>query len=157
MAVSSNSGRIGRQAAVVAAASGLVLTSGVAANGVEPTSTPVSDATTTLSVSNDAAQQPIAVASTVRMAFATSEVTSTPAAAEAAPAATAVKVQSGTVVPTASRTAASHTGLSKAATAVADKGVRATIMAAAYAQIGVHQDCTMLVTNSLAAAGIAIN
>lgn len=33
-------------------------------------------------------------------------------------------------------------------------GLRAAIVSAAYAQLGVHQDCTMLVTNALAAAGI---
>jgi cell wall-associated NlpC family hydrolase len=33
-------------------------------------------------------------------------------------------------------------------------GVRAAIVSAAYAQLGVPQDCTMLVTNSLAAVGI---
>uniref|UniRef100_UPI0025854554 NlpC/P60 family protein n=1 Tax=Arthrobacter sp. TaxID=1667 RepID=UPI0025854554 len=33
-------------------------------------------------------------------------------------------------------------------------GKGAAILSAAYAQLGVHQDCTMLVTNALAAVGI---
>ncbi|MFJ7751730.1 NlpC/P60 family protein [Arthrobacter sp. NPDC097144] len=39
----------------------------------------------------------------------------------------------------------------------ASSGTAATIAAAAYAQLGVSQDCTMLVTNSLAAAGISFH
>jgi cell wall-associated NlpC family hydrolase len=151
-AVSSNVGGVGRQAAVIAAASGLVLTSGIAANAATPTVERASDAGTTLSQNTQLASA-VTAASTVKISFATPKVTSTPAPVVEAP---AVAVQSNEVVqtPAAGAPAATVTTTEAAPAPVAKSGIGATIAAAALAQLGVAQDCTMLVTNSLAAAGI---
>jgi cell wall-associated NlpC family hydrolase len=117
-AVGDNAGGMGRQAAVIAAASGLVLTSGIAANAADTNVQREATSASTLEVQS-AAPAP---------------------AAETAPAVkTAAAVE--TAAPAAPKT-----------TAASGKG--AAIAAAAYAQLGVSQDCTMLATNSLAAVGI---
>jgi cell wall-associated NlpC family hydrolase len=153
-AVSSNAGGVGRQAAVIAAASGLVLTSGIAANAAQPTAQRVSDASSTLNV-QDAAAQNVKADSSVKISFAKSDVTSTPA-----PAKPVVEVKSNNVVATnAAGNAGTLAATPAAAVDVAAKpavasGIGATIVSAAYAQLGVHQDCTALVSNAIAAAGI---
>ncbi|HEV7167308.1 MAG TPA: NlpC/P60 family protein [Micrococcaceae bacterium] len=153
-AVSSNAGGVGRQAAVIAAASGLVLTSGIAANAAQPTAQRVSDASSTLNV-QDAVAQNVKADSSVKISFAKSDVTSTPA-----PAKPVVEVKSNNVVATnAAGNAGTLAATPAAAVDVAAKpavasGIGATIVSAAYAQLGVHQDCTALVSNAIAAAGI---
>ncbi|MBF4993424.1 C40 family peptidase [Arthrobacter gandavensis] len=157
----SSAGTVGRQAAVIAAASGLVLSTGVAANAAGPelsrdvqtskldlssiplqvpadaigpnlTLTPVPGVTVAPEVTvqsqevNAPAVQETAAGNTAEGNTAAGNTAAAPAAAQAAPAA-----------PPAS-----------------SSGVAATIAAAAYAQLGVMQDCTMLATNALAAAGI---
>lgn len=154
-AVSNNAGGVGRQAAVIAAASGLVLTSGVAANASEATVERTADATSTLSVKTEAAQA-VTAASTVKITFASPEVSSTPAPVVAKP---VVEVQNSEAAPVAAVNAAAPAAAAVAAPAakaapLVGSGVGATIAAAAYAQLGVMQDCTALVSNSLAAAGI---
>ncbi|GAA1356555.1 hypothetical protein GCM10009636_26050 [Arthrobacter koreensis] len=159
----SNAGTVGRQAAVIAAASGLVLSTGVAANAAGPeisrdvqtskldlssiplqvpadaigpnlTLTPVPGVTVapevtvqSQEVNTPAVQETVADNSTAAGDTAAANTAAAPAAAQAAPA---------------------------AAPAASSSGVAATIAAAAYAQLGVMQDCTMLATNALAAAGI---
>ena len=152
-AVSSNAGGVGRQAAVIAAASGLVLTSGIAANAAQPTAQRVSDASSTLNV-QDAVAQDVKADSSVKISFAKSDVTSTPA-----PAKPVVEVKSNNVAATPTADAGAQVATPAASVDVAAKpavasGVGATIVSAAYAQLGVHQDCTALVSNALAAAGI---
>ncbi len=201
-AVSSNAGGMGRQAAVIAAASGLVLTTGIAANAAEPTMTRVSDASSTLNVKAEAAQT-VTADSTVKLAFARTVNASTPAPAPVveapvvAQATTEVPIGNAAVANTRTAPATNAVALAAApavapapapapaaapapapaaapapapaaapapapvapaptppaAPAVAS-GVGATIAAAAYAQLGVHQDCTALASNALAAAGI---
>lgn len=156
-AVSDNAGGMGRQAAVIAAASGLVLTSGIAANAADANVKRDSAPASTLEVES-AIDAPISAASTIAISYEKPAVTTTPApvaepepepevevqeAAPAAPAAPKVTAK----VATASAPAA------PAAQASAS-GKGAAILSAAYAQLGVTQDCTMLVTNSLAAVGI---
>ncbi|MEV7604988.1 NlpC/P60 family protein [Paenarthrobacter sp. NPDC089322] len=157
-AVSDNAGGVGRQAAVIAAASGLVLTSGVAANAADTNVQRESTATSTLDV-QAVSQATIAADSTVAISYESPVVTTVeapapveekaPAKAEA-PAATAgsAATQSGTA-----KLAVTNEAPSAKAPA-ASSGLGAAIAAAAYAQLGVTQDCTMLVTNSLAAVGI---
>ena len=148
-AVSSNVGGVGRQAAVIAAASGLVLTSGIAANAATPTVERASDGATTLNLNTEFASK-ITAASTVKISFATPAITSTPAPVVQAPA--VVEAQSSDVVPAAAPTVTTSTPeVTKAAVA---SGIGATIASAALSQIGVAQDCTALASNSLAAAGI---
>lgn len=163
-AVGDNAGGMGRQAAVIAAASGLVLTSGIAANAAEANVQRESTSASTLEVQS-AAPATISAASTIAISFEKPAVTTTPApvveapkpvvkvqetpaANVAAPAKTASTKVAATAAPAASAPAATTK-----APAVAS-GMGATIAAAAYAQLGVGQDCTALATNSLAAAGI---
>ena len=156
-AVSDNAGGMGRQAAVIAAASGLVLTSGIAANAADTNVKRDSAPASAMEVES-AVDAPISAASTIAISFEKPAVTTTPAPApepevavqEAAPAPVAqtVAAPKGTAnVATAAATAAP-------AGQVSASGKGAAILSAAYAQLGVHQDCTMLVTHALAAVGI---
>ncbi|WP_104062828.1 C40 family peptidase [Arthrobacter sp. 4R501] len=148
-AVGDNAGGMGRQAAVIAAASGLVLTSGIAANaadtGVQREAASASNLEAEVS-----APAIISAASTIAISYEKPAVTTTPAPVEApapvveapAPAKAAATVKVASATPAAPKAPVSASG----------KG--AAILSAAYAQLGVSQDCTMLVTNSLAAVGI---
>ena len=153
-AVGDNAGGVGRQAAVIAAASGLVLTSGIAANAADANIQRDSAPASALEV-DSAIEAPISAESTISISFEKPAVTTTPAPVaepepevevqEAAPAAEAVAAPKVTSTVTAQAAPAAHTSAS---------GKGAAILSAAYAQLGVMQDCTMLVTNSLAAVGI---
>jgi len=148
-AVGDNAGGMGRQAAVIAAASGLVLTSGIAANaadtGVQHEAASASNVEAEVS-----APAIISAASTIAISYEKPAVTTTPAPVEApepvveapAPAKAAATIKVASATPAAP----------KAPVAASSKGQ--AILSAAYAQLGVSQDCTMLVTNALAAVGI---
>ncbi|GAA1347959.1 NlpC/P60 family protein [Arthrobacter roseus] len=166
-AVTSNAGGVGRSAAVIAAASGLVLTSGVAANAA-PVSPDRQSVTTTLEM--QAAPTTVTVAPDANVSFerqaavaavaapvveapvvqaVANEVTQTqPAVVEqvAAPAAPAAQTPAPVVEAPAP--------VVEAPAPAVTSGVGATVAAAAKAQVGVSQDCTRLVSNALAAAGI---
>jgi cell wall-associated NlpC family hydrolase len=150
-AVGDNAGGMGRQAAVIAAASGLVLTSGIAANAADTNVQREAASATNLEV-EVSAPAIISAASTIAISYEKPAVTTTPAPVEEAepvveaPAAAAAK-------PAAAIKVASSTPAASAAP-VAASGKGQAILSAAYAQLGVSQDCTMLVTNSLAAVGI---
>ena len=153
-AVGDNAGGMGRQAAVIAAASGLVLTSGIAANAAETNVQRESTSASTLEVQS-AAPATISAASTIAISYEKPAVTTTPAPVVEAPK-PVVKVQETPATrprPPAPRSAPPPRPAGTKAPAVAS-GMGATIAAAAYAQIGVGQDCTALATNALAAAGI---
>ena len=153
--VGDNAGGMGRQAAVIAAASGLVLTSGIAANAAEANVQRESTSASTLEVQS-AAPATISAASTIAISFEKPAVTTSPAPVVEAPK-PVVKVQENSTANTATtastKVGATATTAGTKAPAVAS-GMGATIAAAAYAQIGVGQDCTALATNALAAAGI---
>jgi len=147
--VGSNAGGVGRQAAVIAAASGLVLTSGIAANAAETNVPRESTATSTLEVQS-IAQASIAADSSVAIKYERPAVSTEAAPVVEAP----VAVQEAVAAPKAATATAT---LAVSAPAVATKvasGKGAAIAAAAYAQLGVAQDCTALASNSLAAVGI---
>ncbi|WP_427133733.1 NlpC/P60 family protein [Pseudarthrobacter sp. S9] len=146
-AVGDNAGGMGRQAAVIAAASGLVLTSGIAANAAETNVQRESTSASALEVQS-AAPATISAASTIAISYEKPAVTTSPAPVVEAPK-PAVKVQDAQA-----GGAQLGTSASVGAPAGIGSGNGATIAAAAYAQIGVGQDCTALVTNALAAAGI---
>jgi cell wall-associated NlpC family hydrolase len=156
-AVGDNAGGMGRQAAVIAAASGLVLTSGIAANAAETNVQRESAAASTLEVQS-AAPATISAASSIAISYEKPAVSTTPAPVVEAPkpvvqvqeAAPAVEAPAADAAPAVQATAAVETA--PKTTAASGKG--AAIAAAAYAQLGVSQDCTMLATNSLAAVGI---
>jgi cell wall-associated NlpC family hydrolase len=161
-AVGDNAGGMGRQAAVIAAASGLVLTSGIAANAADSSVQRDSAPATTLEVESSV-EAPISAASTIAITFEKPAVTTTPAPVvvveeepapveveEAEPAPAVVQPAAAPKVTAKVTTASAPT----AAPAASASGKGAAILSAAYAQLGVTQDCTMLVTNSLAAVGI---
>ncbi|TNB74896.1 NlpC/P60 family protein [Arthrobacter sp. BB-1] len=156
-AVGENAGGVGRQAAVIAAASGLVLTSGIAANAAD-SNVQRDSAPSTLEVES-AVEAPISAASTIAITFEKPAVTTTPAPVIEEPA--PVEVQEAEPAPAAQPAAApkvtakvSTASAPAAAPTASASGKGAAILSAAYAQLGVMQDCTMLVTNSLAAVGI---
>jgi cell wall-associated NlpC family hydrolase len=158
-AVGENAGGMGRQAAVIAAASGLVLTSGIAANAAE---TNVQRESTSASATEvqSAAPATISAASTIAISYEKPAVSTAPAPVVEAPK-PVVKVQEAAASTEAAGTAATaaSTGTATAASVAtkapaAVSGMGASIAAAAYAQIGVSQDCTMLATNALAAVGV---
>ena len=155
-AVGDNAGGVGRQAAVIAAASGLVLTSGIAANAAETNVQRESAPASALEVQS-AAPATISAASSIAISYEKPAVSTTPAPVveapkpvvkvqEAAPAAEAAPAVNANAAVTASAPAEPK------ASAASGKG--ASIAAAAYAQLGVSQDCTALATNSLAAVGV---
>ncbi|GAB2716359.1 NlpC/P60 family protein [Arthrobacter bambusae] len=151
--VGSNAGGVGRQAAVIAAASGLVLTSGIAANAAETNVPRESTSTSALEVQS-IAQASISADSSVAIKYERPVVSTEAAPVVAAPVATQEAAP-------ASQAAGAATGVSTlsvtAAVSPATKvasGKGAAIAAAAYAQLGVAQDCTALASNSLAAVGI---
>jgi cell wall-associated NlpC family hydrolase len=146
-AVGENAGGMGRQAAVIAAASGLVLTSGIAANAADTNVQRESAPTSNLEV-EASTPATISAASTIAISYAKPAVTTTPAPVVEAPAPVA-EVEAPAAKPVAAIKVAAATS---APVAASSKGQ--AILSAAYAQLGVHQDCTMLVTNALAAVGI---
>ncbi|MCZ9884309.1 NlpC/P60 family protein [Arthrobacter sp. B2a2-09] len=152
--VGSNAGGVGRQAAVIAAASGLVLTSGIAANAAETNVPRESTATSTLEVQS-IAQASIAADSSVAIKYERPAVSTEAAPVAAAPVATqeaAAAPQAATGAATGVSTLSVTAAVSPATKVASGQG--AAIAAAAYAQLGVAQDCTALASNSLAAVGI---
>jgi cell wall-associated NlpC family hydrolase len=166
-AVGDNAGGVGRQAAVIAAASGLVLTSGLAANAADANVQRDSAPASTLEVESTV-EAPISAASTIAITFEKPAVTTTPAPVVEAPepeVEVEVEVQEAAPAPAPAPAPAAETAAVAKVTATAPaaaapaapasaSGKGAAILSAAYAQLGVSQDCTMLVTNSLAAVGI---
>src|SRR4029453_19363878 len=146
-AVGDNAGGVGRQAAVIAAASGLVLTSGLAANAAETNVQRESSSATTLDVQS-VAQASISAESTVAISYESPAVSTGAAPVVEAPK-PVVEVQETPAAPAVNVAAAVA---APAASVASGKG--AAIAAGTYAQLGVSQDCTMLATNSLAAVGI---
>src|SRR6476619_5394373 len=131
-AVGDNAGGMGRQAAVIAAASGLVLTSGIAANAAE---TNVQRESTSASATEVQSNAPatISAASSIAISYEKPAVTTAPAPVveEAKP---VVNVQeAGTTTGTGTGTAVTASLDAKAPAAVS--GMGASIAAAAYAQI----------------------
>ncbi len=151
--VGDNAGGMGRQAAVIAAASGMVLTSGIAANAAETNVQRESTSASALEVQSSIAPATISAASTIAISYEKPAVSTTPAPVVAKP---VVKVQSSNTGGAQAATAGSATAGSASAKAPAavGSGSGASIAAAAYAQLGVAQDCTALATNALAAVGV---
>jgi cell wall-associated NlpC family hydrolase len=154
-----NAGIIGRQAAVIAAASGLVLSGAMAANAAEVPAERNPVPASSVDVTGQLGA-PLTADASVQISFERPAVASTPApvieqptpVAAAAPAAVvaqapaapkaAVKVQ-----------AAPAPAAAPAAVAPAAVGRGAALLASAYAQLGITQDCTAMVEKALGAAG----
>ena len=153
-AVGDNAGGMGRQAAVIAAASGLVLTSGIAANAAQTNVQRESAPASNLEVQS-VAPAAISAASSIAISYEKPAVSTTPAPVEAPKPVVEVQEAAPAVdAAPAVETAASVEAAPAAAAKTSASGKGASIAAAAYAQLGVSQDCTMLATNSLAAVGI---
>ncbi|WP_309106609.1 NlpC/P60 family protein [Arthrobacter sp.] len=152
--VGDNAGGVGRQAAVIAAASGLVLTSGIAANAADTSVQRESTSASTLEVKS-ATPATISAASTIAISYEKPAVSTTPAPVVEAPKPVVEVQEAAPAAPAAAATATvAATATAPAPAPAAASGMGASIAAAAYAQLGVAQDCTMLATNSLAAVGI---
>jgi peptidoglycan DL-endopeptidase CwlO len=151
-AVGDNAGGMGRQAAVIAAASGLVLTSGIAANAAETNVQRESAPTSALEVQS-VAPATISAASSIAISYEKPAVSTTAAPVVEAPKPVVQVQEAGPAAPAVKTAAAVEAGPAAAKTA-SGSGMGASIAAAAYAQLGVSQDCTALATNSLAAVGI---
>jgi peptidoglycan DL-endopeptidase CwlO len=149
-AVGDNAGGMGRQAAVIAAASGLVLTSGIAANAADTNVQREATSASTLEVQSSAPAN-ISAASSIAISYEKPAVSTSPAPAVEAPK-PVVEVQEA--APAAAPVAAVSATVGAPAASAASSGKGAAIAAAAYAQLGVSQDCTALATNALAAVGI---
>ena len=155
-AVGDNAGTMGRQAAVVAAASGLVLTSGIAANAAETNVQRESTSASALEVQSGTPAT-ISAASTIAISYEKPAVSTSPAPVVEV-AKPVLKVQDSKAGTAGSKAAAGTQAAAGAAATTQGLSVAsgngAAIAAAAYAQIGVSQDCTRLASNALAAAGI---
>ncbi|MFC9354486.1 NlpC/P60 family protein [Arthrobacter sp. NPDC057013] len=167
----------GRRAAAILAASGLAFTGSVAANAANA---PAQQAQAPAGVFATAGQvqAPLSAASSVKIDFERPAVKSAPAPAvaapvvvakpavkkAAAPAAAKVAVKAAAPAPkVAVKAAAPATKVAVKAAAPAPKapvkaaaGVNAAMLASAYAQIGITQDCTAMVEKALGAAGIHV-
>jgi cell wall-associated NlpC family hydrolase len=173
---SANSG-FGRQAAVILAASGLAFTGTVAANagGVAPAQPAQAPAAAPEAASQ--VQAPLNASSGVKIEFERPAVKSAPAPVVAAPVVEKPVAKKAAAPAAAPVTAAPVAAPAKAAAAPAAPapkitvkaaapapkapvqaaaGANATMLASAYAQIGITQDCTAMVEKALGAAGIHV-
>ena len=160
--VADNAGVAGRQAAVIAAASGLVLTSGIAAQAAEVPAQRDAEPASTLEVASQA-QVPLSADATVQISYERPVVETTPAPVVEAPkpvAPQAPKASPALALTAAAAPAKAQITVTPAAAAPvaapAAGGINAIMVSSAYAQIGMIQDCTRLVENALNAAGIPV-
>jgi hypothetical protein len=153
-----------RHAAVVTAASGLVLTSGMAANAAaapaQRDSAPASNVDVKAQVG-----APVSADSSVKISYARPAVATVAApvieqpkpvaaAPAAAPAAPVAAPAAPAAAPAAAPKATVQVQAAPAAPAAAPAGGRNAIMlSAAYSQLGITQDCTAMVEKALGAAG----
>lgn len=156
--VADNAGGVGRQAAVIAAASGLILTSGIAAQAADAPAQRDAEPTSNLELASQA-QAPLSADSAVQISFERPAVETTPAPVVEAPKPVPVEAAPAALAKAAAPAKAQITVTPAAAAPVAAPaagGVNATMVSSAYAQIGMIQDCTRLVENALGAAGIPV-
>ncbi|MEV8132751.1 MULTISPECIES: NlpC/P60 family protein [Pseudarthrobacter] len=161
-----HAGGVGRQAAVIAAASGLVLTSGIAAQAADAPTQREAEPASNLEVTSQV-QTPLSADATVQIAFERPAVKTTPAPVVEAPkpvvvdapkvavAATPVVAKAAAAAPAKAQITVTPAPAAPVA-APAAGGINATMVSSAYAQIGMIQDCTRLVENALNAAGIPV-
>ncbi|MGW9402984.1 NlpC/P60 family protein [Arthrobacter sp. NPDC055585] len=176
-AVTANAGSVGRQAAVVVAASGLVLAAGMPAQAapvstdrqaLEATPLNVVTSNGTVTVSEQAPfelpVQPLAGSlsgAETRAQIAAAEQAAAEEAAAVAAAAQqeAVAAQQAAAPAPAAAPAAGNVSTASSTPAPAEasaSGVAAGLVASAYAQIGVAQDCTAMVENALRSVGKSV-
>jgi cell wall-associated NlpC family hydrolase len=179
-AVTANAGGLGRKAAVLLAASGLAFTGTMAANAANA---PAQKAAAPAAAPEAAspAQAPLSASSNVSIAYERPAVKSTPAplvkapvvaespaapaapkvaaapkAAAAAPAAARAAAPAPAPAPAPKVTIKSAPAPAKAPAPAAAGGINASMVSAAYAQVGITQDCTAMVEKALGASGIRV-
>ncbi|MFW0772223.1 NlpC/P60 family protein [Paenarthrobacter nitroguajacolicus] len=154
-----NAGGVGRQAAVIAAASGLVLTSGIAAQAADAPTQREAEPASNLEVTSQV-QTPLRADATVQIAFERPAVKTTPAPVVKAPAkeraAAPIVAKAAAAGPAKAQITLTPAPAAPPVAAPAAGGINATMVSSAYAQIGMIQDCTRLVENALNAAGIPV-
>ena len=163
-AVSSNAGSMGRSAAVIAAASGLALTAGIPAQ-----SATIERTASTVSVPTRVQVDTVQASSAVQLSFSRPDIKSTPApepepvvetvAQEVAPVVEeAAGAAQGAVQKAAPAVAKAAAAPAKAAApaAASASGAASALVASAYGQIGISQDCTAMVEKALRAAGKSV-
>ncbi|SDX46102.1 Cell wall-associated hydrolase, NlpC family [Arthrobacter sp. cf158] len=163
-AVASNASGAGRQAAVIAAASGLVLTGSIAAHAAEAPVQRDSSPATVAETTSEAPTQVVTAASTATINFERPAVASVAApviekpapVVEAPVAKKAAVTTAAAAAPAKAAAAAAPVAAAPAAAAPAVGGVNAAMVASAYAQIGIMQDCTAMVEKALGSAGIPV-
>ncbi|WP_312178588.1 NlpC/P60 family protein [Arthrobacter sp.] len=174
-AVTANAGNVGRQAAVVVAASGLVLAAGMPAQAASVSTdrqaleaTPLNVVTSngTVTVSEQAPYDlPVAPlagslsGAETRAQIAAAELAAAEEAAEAAAAQQeAFAAQQAAAAPAPASTGVTTASSAPAAPApeVSASGVAAGLVASAYSQIGVAQDCTAMVEKALRSVGKSV-
>lgn len=180
-AVSSNMGSAGRQAAVITAASGLVLTAGLPAQAVDAPQRQVSTTSLVTTVESEpvsadtsaaisfereavtAAPAPVVAAPAPVLEHPVPEADTSPAAVQAvepapvqpSPAVQEVALQAAAALPAAPAPAPAPAPKPAPAPA-ASSSVGAALVASAYAQIGRTQDCTILVEVALRSIGKSV-
>jgi len=164
-AVTANAGGLGRQAAVILAASGLAFTGSMAANAASaPAQKNAAPVAAPEAVSQ--VQAPLSADASVKIDFERPAVKSTPApvveapvvkapAPAAAPAPVAAKAPAAAPAPKITVKAAPAPAKAPAP-AAATGSVNASMVSAAYAQLGITQDCTAMVEKALGASGIPV-
>ncbi|MBD1540326.1 C40 family peptidase [Pseudarthrobacter oxydans] len=158
--VAASAGTAGRQAAVIAAASGLVLTSGIAAQAADAPAQRDAEPASALEPASQV-QTPLTADATIQISFERPAVKTTPAPVIETPKPVAAPSAAVAATPPAAKAAAPAKAQvtvtpAAAAPAPAAGGTNATMVSSAYAQIGMIQDCTRLVENALNAAGIPV-
>lgn len=156
-----NFGGAGRQAAVLAVASGLVMTSGIAAQAAEAPAQQDAALPSTQEVTAQASA-PLSADASVRISFERPAVATAPAPVIEKPAVAASPQPAPAVkapvakAPVAAPKVTVQAAPAPSAAPQAAGGVNATMLSAAYAQLGLIQDCTRLVEKALGAAGIPV-
>lgn len=154
--VTVNAGGAGRQAAVFAAASGLVLTSGIAAaQAADAPAQREAEPAANLEVAGQV-QAPLTADATIQISFERPVVETTPAPVEAPkPVVETAKAAVTTPAPASAKVTVTPPAPAPAP-APAAGDINSIMVSSAYAQIGMIQDCTRLVENALNAAGIPV-
>ena len=151
-------GTIGRQAAVLVAASGMVLSGAMAANAADAPAERDSAPASSVDVKGQVAA-PVMADSAVQITFERPAVETAPAPVVEAPKPVAAPKAPAAPAPPPAAAAKATVKVQAApapAAAPAAGGVNATLLAVAYGQIGITQDCTAMVEKALNAAGIPV-
>ena len=149
-------GTFGRQAAVLVAASGMVLSGAMAANAADAPAERGSAPASSVDVKGQVGA-PVMADSAVQITFERPAVETAPAPVVEAPKpAAAPKAPAAPAPAPAAKATVKVQSAPAPAAAPAAGGVNATLLSMAYGQIGITQDCTAMVEKALNAAGIPV-